>query len=609
MPKDNEILRKPRDQSLKSTEVEADLANAAEQVAELLKATVMMVDDEPTTLEILQAFLEDAGYQNFIATTESPRALDLVANERPDVVLLDLNMPQVNGFEILTTMRADSRFKHIPVIVLTSSNDSETKLKALRLGASDFLAKPVDSSELALRLRNTLAAKAYQDRLAYYDELTNLPNRRLFMDRVRWAFQRSERDGTKGAVLHVDLDRFKQVNDTLGPRVGDLLLESVARRLQQFVREVDTVSRVDPNDPSLARIGGDEFTVVLADIARAENAATVAHRVLAAFEEPFNVEGHDVFVTCSIGIGIFPDDGADIDTLLKHADIAMHHAKQHGGNTCEFYSAEMNARAMERLSLENRLRTALERDELFLVYQPKVEFATGNIIGSEALLRWQSPELGLVSPLQFISLAEETGLIVSIGKWVLETACKQNRAWHQAGHESLRVSVNVSGRQFRDREFIEKIRDVLASSQLEAQFLTLELTESLIMDNAKENVEALHQIKEMGITLSIDDFGTGYSSLSYLRRFPLDELKVDRSFVQQIPENADDVAITTAIIAMAHSLRLAVVAEGVETEEQLQTLKGQGCDEYQGFFFSKPVPKDEFTDLLTKFDPRRMGDT
>jgi diguanylate cyclase (GGDEF)-like protein len=568
----------------------------------LRNATVMMVDDEPTTIDVLQAFLEDEGYKHFVTTTQSTDALELLANEKPDVVLLDLNMPVVTGFDILTSIRAHSDLQHLPVIILTSSNDSQTKLQALQLGATDFLAKPVDPSELALRLRNTLAAKAYQDRLTYYNTLTELPNRRMFIDRLVWSLQHAKREGGSGAVLHIDLDRFKRINDTLGPRIGDELLKGVAQRLLQCVRAVDTVGRLElhGSQTSLSHLGADEFTVLFPDIARAENAAHVARRIQAALEEPFHVEGHEVFVTPSIGIAVFPNDGEDVDTLLKHADIAMHHAKQRGRNTYEFYSREMNAKALERLSLENQLRRALEHNELLLFYQPKVALGTVQIVGAEALIRWRHPTLGMVSPEVFIPLAEESGLIVALGEWVLETACRQTKAWQAAGFGAMHIAVNVSVRQLREPRLLHTIRQALESSGLEAQYLTLELTENMLMENAKKNVDALRQIKDMGVKLSIDDFGTGYSSLSYLRQFPLDELKIDRSFVSAIQAETDDAPIVAAIIAMAHSLGLTVVAEGVETAQQLAFLRHRGCNEYQGYLCSKPVIADEFAALLAR---------
>jgi diguanylate cyclase (GGDEF)-like protein len=568
----------------------------------LRDATVMMVDDEPTTIEVLQAFLENEGYRRFVTTTQSSRAMDLFANENPDAVLLDLHMPEVTGFEILALVRRDSRYRHIPVIVLTSSNDSETKLRALQLGATDFLAKPVDPSELALRLRNTLAAKAYQDRLTYYDVLTGLPNRRMFMDRLLWSLRCAKRDGTGGAVLHIDLDHFQKINDTLGHETGDSLLIGVAQRLRQRVPVVDIVNAtdVDESQAILFRVGGDEFNVLLPEMGRIENAAHMAGTILAAMKEPFQVDGHEVFITPSIGVAVFPNDGEVSDTLLKHAGVAMNQAKQRGRNTYEFYSAKMNAKALERLSLENQLRRALDREELLLFYQPKVDIRTERVVGSEALLRWQHPEHGLVSPVKFIPLAEETGLIVSFGEWVLHAACKQNKAWQLAGFTNIRIAVNVSARQFRDGKFIRTIGEVLEGSGLEPQYLTLELTENTIMENARENLDALHQIKAMGVKISVDDFGTGYSSLSYLKQLPLDELKIDRSFISEIRSQADDAPIVTAIIAMAHSMSLKVVMEGIETEQQLVFAKDRGCDEYQGYLFSKPVASRDFPSLAAR---------
>jgi diguanylate cyclase (GGDEF)-like protein len=567
----------------------------------LRDATVMMVDDEPTTIEVLQALLESEGYRRFVTTTQSSRAMDLLANENPDAVLLDLHMPEVTGFDILALVRRDSRYRHIPVIVLTSSNDSETKLKALQLGATDFLAKPVDPSELALRLRNTLAAKAYQDRLTYYDVLTGLPNRRMFMDRLIWSLRCAKRDATGAAVLHIDLDYFQKINDTLGHETGDSLLIEVAQRLLLCVPAVDmSATGVDESKPILSRVGGDEFNILLPEVARIEHAAFMADRILAAMKEPFQVDGHEVFITPSIGVACFPSDGEASDTLLKHAGIAMNQAKQRGRNTYEFYSANMNAEAVERLSLENQLRRALDREELLLVYQPKVEIRTGRVIGAEALLRWNHPERGLVSPVKFIPLAEETGLIVSFGEWVLHTACEQTKAWQSAGLTNIRIAVNVSARQFRDGRFIRTIDEVLESSGLEPQYLTLELTENTIMENAKENLDALHQIKALGVKISVDDFGTGYSSLSYLKKLPLDELKIDRSFISEIRSEADDAPIVTAIIAMAHSLGLKVVMEGIETDQQLVFARDRECDEYQGYLFSKPVTSREFETLVAR---------
>ena len=563
----------------------------------LREATVMMVDDEPTTIDVLQAFLETEGYQRFVTTSESNQAMDLVAKENPDVLLLDLHMPKVSGFEILKHLRRDPRYRHLPVIVLTSATDSETKLKALQLGASDFLGKPVDPSELALRLRNTLAAKAYQDRLTFYDNLTGLPNRQLFLDRLLWALRCAKRDATCGAVLHIDLDHFKKINEALGHEVGDGVLIAVGDRLLKSLSAAGASATAE-SQSILSRVGGDEFNVLVPEMQRAESAVEVAQALLDALREPFKVQGREVFISGSIGVAVFPNDGDGSDALIKHASVAMNQAKLHGRNSYEFYSASMNARALERLSLETHLRRALERDELLAVYQPKVDTRTGQVMGSEVLLRWHHPELGSISPVQFIPLAEETGLIVPFGQWVLSTACKQNKMWQLAGLPKVKVAVNVSARQFRDGRFIQTLVRALEVSSLDPQYLTLELTENTIMENAQENLDILHEIKEMGIKLSVDDFGTGYSSLSYLKQLPLDELKIDRSFIAGLRSETDDAPIITAIVAMAHSLKLRVVIEGVETQHQLNFARDRGCDEYQGFLFSQPVPSPEFAALF-----------
>jgi diguanylate cyclase (GGDEF)-like protein len=486
--------------------------------------------------------------------------------------------------------------------MLTSADDSETKLKALQLGASDFLAKPVDPSELALRLRNTLAAKAYQDRLAFYDPLTELPNRRTFMDRLDMALRQAVRNDRIGAVLHVNLDRFKQINDTLGHGAGDTLLKAVSQRLEHCIRNCDSSARLNRNSPeaNLSRVSGDEFTVLLPEISRPLNADHVARRILEVIGQPLHVENHELFVTASIGIAIFPNDGEDLETLLKHVDITTNYAKQRGGNTHQSYSSDMHARGVERFTLESQLRKGLERDELRLFYQPKVDVQTNQIVGAEALVRWQHPELGLLSPGDFIPLAEDVGLIVPLGDWVIHTVCQHSKAWQARGLQPLCISLNVSSQQFRDPKLVRTILRALASSGLAPRYLKLELTESVIMENAKKNIDALHDLKRIGSKISIDDFGTGYSSLSYLEQFPLDELKIDRSFISAIRAATDDAPIVTAVVAMAHSFGLTVVVEGVETKEQLAFVKKRGCDEYQGYFFSKPLPEDEFVALLSQ---------
>ncbi len=574
-----------------------------ERTRTLRNATILMVDDEPTTLDIVEIYLEDAGYGHLITTTDSSAAVDLIRNKRPDAVLLDIMMPKVDGFEILSRLRADPELKHTPVIVLSSSTDGVTKLRALELGATDMLSKPVDSSELILRLRNTLAAKAYLDRLANYDELTGLPNRRMFTERLQRALERVDRDGKTSAVVHIGLDRFRQVNEALGQRLGDVLLTMVANRLDQCVRGWDIISVPETSDimvSGLSRVGGDEFSVLLTMIDTVDDVARAARRIQQSLAEPFRLRDEDLYITASAGVAVFPADGTDIETLQGNAAVALSHAKQLGRNNCQFFAEALNERSASRLMLESRLHKAIDNDELLLHFQPKVDVATGAIAGAEALVRWERPDEGLVSPGEFIPLAEESGLIVPIGDWVLEETCRALVRWRERGIDNLRVSINVSSRQFWSGDLLDKVSDALARYELPGSCLALEITETVLMQNPDMCSNVLVSLKYLGVTVSIDDFGTGYSSLSYLRRFPLDELKVDRAFIKDLPADKDGIAIVSAVVAMAHALSLKVVAEGVETEEQLEFLKTRQCNQYQGFYFSRPLPENDFVALVDK---------
>ncbi len=424
--------------------------------------------------------------------------------------------------------------------------------------------------------------------LAYYDALTGLPNRTLLQDRLSTAIASARRRKDKVALLFLDLDRFKIINDSLGHSLGDLLLQDVGERLKRWAREQDTV----------ARLGGDEFLIVLPSVKDIPDAAVAAERLMDAMTAEFVVQGHSLSISCSLGISIFPEHGADGETLIKNADAAMYCAKDNGRNRFRFYTQDMNAQAVERLTLESSLRMALEKEELFLVYQPQMDIATGRITGLEALLRWQHPELGLVPPDRFIRIAETSGLIMPIGEWVLRTACSQARKWQDEGLPAVPVAVNVSAVQFRQEGFCELIKRVLHETGLAPQYLELELTESLLLSNADVTSSVLQELKALGLTLAIDDFGTGYSSLSYLKHFPVSKLKIDRSFVRDVSVNPDDAAITTAIINMAKGLNLKVIAEGVENEAQMSFLRAHQCDEIQGYYFSKPLTVDAVVDKL-----------
>ncbi|MEW8487298.1 MAG: EAL domain-containing protein [Candidatus Thiodiazotropha sp.] len=442
--------------------------------------------------------------------------------------------------------------------------------------------------------------------LAYSDSLTKLPNRQAFKEQVSRAIKIAKRHHRVGAVLYLDLDEFKRINDTLGHDIGGMLLINVTSRLEAQLRETDYVGRGIGDDiefRNIARLGGDEFTVLLEDIQKPEVAAVVAKRVQDAIARSYNLNGHEVYVTPSIGIAIFPRDGHDVEELLKNADTAMYHAKAVGKNNFQFYSEQMNILATTRLKLEGKLRKALAYNEMELYYQPQIDLASGQIVSAEALLRWDEPELGMVSPVEFIPIAEETGMIIELGEWVLNEACRQNKEWQDAGYNPIRIAVNLSGMQFIQRDLSMKVAKALKNTKLNPQYLELEITESVIMRNVNETITTLNDFKEMGISISVDDFGTGYSSLNYLKRFPLDNLKVDRTFVKDIPDDEDDVTITSAIIAMAQSLGLGVVAEGVETESQLRFLEQHGCEMAQGYLFSKPLPAGKLVDML-----RMQGD-
>ncbi len=451
-------------------------------------------------------------------------------------------------------------------------------------------------------LKNEIAERKKSENqirlLAYHDSLTGLPNRTFLKELLNRAMVHAQRYETMGALLYFDLDDFKRINDTLGHDAGDRLLQVVAERITGILRKSDIIARSTDGDAVISRLGGDEFVILLEDINKLIDVGRVANRILKGFSKPFELRGHSVFVTASMGVCIYPSSGEDVETLLKNADTAMYHAKAQGKNNYQFYSEALNAKAIEVLNMERDLRRAIEQEEFLLYYQPKLDASSKNIVGMEALIRWNHKERGMISPAEFIPLAEDTGLIVTIGERVLFAACLQANAWRMAGFKNANISVNLSARQFDQKNLLDVIEQTLRTTGLPPQNLELEITESTVMRKPEEVIVILHKLKTTGIQISVDDFGTGYSSLNYLRRLPLDYLKIDRSFVVHVTTHPADAAVVRGIIALAHSLKLKVIAEGVETEEQFEFLRSVECDVVQGYLFSRPLPAEQFSKLL-----------
>jgi len=686
----------------------------------------LVVDDDRGARLIASTVLEELGF-TVEQAADGIEALSAFERSKPGIVLLDVVMPEMDGFTVCREIRNRSeQDRHIPVLMMTGLDDIDSINRAYDAGATDFITKPINwavfhhrlryiwrstlvshdlrksemknralidalpdlllritsdgrilelrvpggfdqvfsgaellskkinevfSEEVSRRIMQNLYraltfggmqffehnlqvdedARYYEwrivgsgkdealaivrditerkrteervFRLAYYDILTGLLNRNSFKEHLAQALAQAQRHGRYVATLFLDLDRFKRINDTFGYKVGDLLLQSVAERIREGVRKGDKPAR---NVNSVSRLGGDEFTILLPEISHVQDSAKVAKRILETVSSPLIIAGHEIFITGSVGITVYPMDGEDPDTLLKNADAAMYSAKEQGRNNYQFYSEAMNASSFKRLSLENALRKALDRQEFVLYYQPQVHIDSGKIVGMEALLRWKHPEIGTVPPGDFIPLAEETGLIVPIGEWVLDTACIYNKALQKMGLPPRRVAVNISSIQFRPEKLVATITHALKVSGLDARWLEIELTESAIMKNMEESSGILRELKLMGLRVAIDDFGTGYSSLAHLKRFPLDILKIDRSFIRDIPGDRDNEAIAAAIIAMAQSLNLEVIAEGVETEDQFSFLRDHGCGAVQGFMFSPALPGEEMIEYL-KREPELMA--
>jgi diguanylate cyclase (GGDEF)-like protein len=548
-------------------------------------ARILVVDDDRGMRVALRNILEQTGYR-IQEAANGEMALALCERKIPDLVLMDAMMPVVDGFEACTKIRQLPGAAQLPILIVTALDDEKSIERAFAAGATDYIPKPVHFSVLRRRVGRLLEAgraERHVHHLAYHDALTGLPNRAFVTERLGELLAKNRPDREMVAVLFLDLDRFKLVNDTLGHDVGDLLLQAVSERIKGGMRSGDLV----------ARLGGDEFVVVLDGVRSADVAAGVAEKIWHVLSEPFVFMGQEMYVTTSIGIALHPQDGDDISTLMKRADTAMFRAKESRGHF-QFYEQNMEVEISNRLALESELRRAIERQELILHYQPQTRLESGELVGMEALVRWQHPERGLLPPSEFIGLAEETGLIDKLGEWVMREACSQVTRWRRQGLGAIRVAVNLSSRQLGQDDLPEIVAGVLSETGVPPQCLELEITESSIMNRADGGVSVLQGLRDIGVTLAIDDFGTGYSSLSSLKRFPVDMLKIDRSFVRDSVTNSDDAAIITGIVALAQSMRLKVMAEGVETGDQQTFLRELGCDFMQGFFLSEPVCANTF---------------
>lgn len=591
-------------------------SGVAPEAAAVSRPVLLVVDREPGALIAPSRYLEEAGFTVHRASTAAG-TLDLFALVRPDLVVLDSLLPDESGFALCKKIRGREDGRALPIVLLTEGDDYESIQRSHEAGATDSAPRPVNWFVLAGRLTNLLEgdrarknhARAEEQiwQLSNVDGLTGLPNRALLLQLVDQALARQRRAGHVVAALYLDIDRFAEINQSLGTSGGDTLLLEFAKRLERIVRRGDTLGHPsrDPED-SLARLSGDEFVVFLSDLDDADGAGRAARRILAAVSGVYTVDRQEVFVTASAGVAVHPPDGADAERLLSHAAAALGRAKKNGRGSLHFYSETMNEAVSARLTLESGLRKALDRNELALHYQPLVDSRTGKVFGSEALLRWNSPQLGQVGPATFIPIAEECGLIIPIGAWVLETACRQAMRWHEEGLDAGLISVNVSSVQLASEDFATTVARILEETGLAPGTLMLELTESALLTAEEDVIPRLARLRRLGVSLVIDDFGAGYTALRFLKRFPVHALKIDGSFISGISPDSSDSAIVSALIAMSKGLRLTVVAEGVETEEQLRFLKGEGCDHAQGFLFSRALPADEFAALVRNGSGREI---
>ncbi|MCK5394562.1 MAG: EAL domain-containing protein [Gammaproteobacteria bacterium] len=546
---------------------------------------VVLADDDPSIRLMVRHVLESEDF-DIVEASDGLEAIKAVEKYHPALILLDAVMPGIDGFTTCQQIK-EKGHTDIPVMMITGLDDDASVERAYEVGAIDFITKPIKWAVLKHRVKSVVAkviAERKVSLLAYRDTLTGLPNRLLFADRMEQAVMRSERSRTSMALMLVDIDDFKLVNDSFGHDAGDKLIKAVGELISKSLRRADTI----------ARLGGDEFAVIIEGISSPEDAISIADNLTTILEHNVRLDDQETYTSASIGISVYPDDGRDARTLLKNADTAMFRAKENGRHCFQFYKPEMSVNAMERLELENSLKAAFENDEFLIHYQPIIDIHKNEITGVEALLRWQHPDKGMIHPSDFVSVVEDCGLIVAMGEWLIYSACKQVRVWQDAGLTNQNVSINLSPRQFKEQDLVALFTQAVAEHDIDASSLSVEITERTLIDNVGEVEATLKKLRGMGMKVFLDDFGTGYASLAYLKEFPVDVVKIDREFIEGLPDNEEDSAIVEAIAGLTRGLKLILLAEGVENERQLDVLKGLGCQFGQGYYWSKALPGNEY---------------
>lgn len=546
---------------------------------------VVLADDDPSIRLMVRHVLESEEF-DIVEASDGLEAIKAVEKYHPALILLDAVMPGIDGFTTCQRIK-EKGYTDIPVMMITGLDDDASVERAYEVGAIDFITKPIKWAVLKHRVKSVVA-KVIAERkvklLAYRDTLTDLPNRLLFADRLEQAVIRAERSRTSMALLLIDIDDFKLVNDSFGHDAGDKLIKAVGQLISKSLRRADTI----------ARLGGDEFAVIIEGIDSAGDAISIADNLTTILEHNVRLDDQETYTSASIGIAIYPEDGKDARTMLKNADTAMFRAKENGRHCFQFYKPEMSVNAMERLDLENSLKSAFENDEFVIHYLPTIDIHKNEVAGVEALLRWQHPDKGMIQPSDFISVAEDCGLIVAIGEWLINSVCKQLQIWKNAGLDNQNVTINLAPRQFREQDIVSIFVQALAENNLDGTSISIDITERTLIDNVGEVEKALNKLRDLGIKVYLDDFGTGYASLAYLKEFPVDVVKIDRDFISGIPDNLEDTAIIEAIAGLTRGLKLGLLAEGVENERQLNVLKSIGCQYAQGFYWSKAIPGDEY---------------